>query len=224
MQTVRIFVVADIRLYREGLAHILAKEQRFCIVGSAAHQQQTIAELENSQAEIVLLDMAMAGSLEVVRAIIEAVPHIRIVALAVAETEKDIVSCAEAGIAGYVPREGSSDDLLATIDSVARGEALCSPRIAATLMRRVAALAAERRPTAQRVISLTPRQQEIIGLIGQGLSNKEIAKQLCIELSTVKNHVHNTLEKLGTHQRGKAAMLMQQIVVTEHLSWPQGSN
>jgi two-component system nitrate/nitrite response regulator NarL len=216
-QTVRVFVVADIRLYREGLAQILAKEQRFCIVGSAAHQDETLTRLAESQADIVLLDMAMADSIGTVRAILAAAPHLMVVALGVAETEDEIVSCAEAGIAGYVSREGSSNDLLATIASVARGETRCSPRIAATLMRRVAALAAECRPAVPWA-SLTPRQREIIALIEQGLTNKEIAQRLCIELSTVKNHVHSTLEKLGTHRRAEAVALIRRSGFTELLS------
>jgi two-component system, NarL family, nitrate/nitrite response regulator NarL len=212
-QTIRVFIVADIRLYREGLAQILAEEQRFRLVGSAAHQEESLARLVDSEAEIVLLDMATTGSLELVRVIAGTAPDVKVVALGVAETEDDIVSCAEAGIAGYVPREGSGEDLLWTIEHVARGEAPCSPRIAATLLRRVAALAAERRP-ASRGASLTPRQRQIIGLIGQGLSNREIAQRLCIELSTVKNHVHSALEKLGTHRRAEAVALLRQGGVT----------
>lgn len=146
-----------------------------------------------------------------VRAIAGTAPDVKVVALAVAETETedDIISCAEAGIAGYVPREGSGEDLLWTIEHVARGEAPCSPRIAATLLRRVAALAAERRPASRGATGLTPRQRQIVGLIGQGLSNREIAQRLCIELSTVKNHVHSALEKLGTNRRAEAVALLR---------------
>ncbi len=205
---IRIFVVADIRLYREGLAHMLAREQRFCIVGSAGTQEEVLSGLRAVRAGIVLLDMAMTGSVGVVRAIIEAAPGVKVVALAVAETENAILSCAEAGIVGYVARDGSVSDLIATVESVARGEARCSPQIAAALLRRVAALAAERRVEGS-AVALTPRQLEIVRLIGQGLSNKEIARRLCIELSTVKNHVHSALEKLGTHRRAEAARLVQ---------------
>jgi DNA-binding NarL/FixJ family response regulator len=211
---IRVFVVADIRLYREGLAQLLARERRFSIVGSAARQDEALTRLLDAQPEIVLLDMAMAGSVGSIRAIIEGAPHVKVVALAVAETDHDILACAEAGVAGYVSRDGSISDLIATIDSVVRGEALCSPRVAATLLQRVATLAAEHR-TAATGASLTPRQREIVELIGQGLSNKEIARRLCIELSTVKNHVHSTLEKLGTHRRAEAVELLQRSGLSE---------
>jgi two-component system nitrate/nitrite response regulator NarL len=208
MQMIRIFVVADIRLYREGLAHMLAREQRFCIAGSAGAREEVVSRLRTTRAEIVLLDMAMTGSVGVVRALIEAAPDVKVVALAVTETEDEILSCAEAGIVGYVPRDGSVHDLIATIESVVRGEARCSPQITAALLRRVASLAAERRVEGP-AAALTPRQLEIVRLIGQGLSNKEIARRLCIELSTVKNHVHSALEKLGTHRRAEAARLVR---------------
>jgi DNA-binding NarL/FixJ family response regulator len=214
VQVIRVFVVADIRLYREGLAQLLARERRFSIVGSAAGQDEALARLCDARPEIVLLDMAMAGSVASIRAINEGAPDVKVVALAVAESDDDIVACAEAGVAGYVSRDGSTSDLIATIDSIVRGEALCSPRIVATLLRRVAALAAERRAAAP-VASLTPRQREIVGLIGQGLSNKEIARRLCIELSTVKNHVHSTLEKLGTHRRAEAVALLRRGDLSE---------
>jgi two-component system, NarL family, nitrate/nitrite response regulator NarL len=218
VQMIRVFVVADIRLYREGLAQLLARERRFSIVGSAARQDEDLARLCDARPEIVLLDMAMAGSMALIRKIIAGAPDVKVVALAVAETDHDIIPCAEAGVAGYVSRDGSTSDLIATIDSVVCGETLCSPRIAATLLRRVAALAAERHAAAP-VANLTPRQREIVGLIGQGLSNKEIARRLCIELSTVKNHVHSTLEKLGTHRRAEAVALLGR---TDFSEMPRG--
>jgi two-component system nitrate/nitrite response regulator NarL len=208
LQAVRILVIADIRIYREGLAQLLAREPRFRVVGSAAGQEEAFALLQDTWVDVVLLDMAMAESMVAVRAIVAALPEVKVVALAVPETEDDIVSCAEAGISGYVLRDGSQQDLLATVDTVVRGEILCSPRVAATLLRRVAELAAEHR-TELSGASLTTRELEIVRLLDQGLSNKEIARQLSIQLSTTKNHVHNILAKLGTHRRAEAAALVR---------------
>jgi DNA-binding NarL/FixJ family response regulator len=111
-----------------------------------------------------------------------------------------VIACAEAGIAAYVAREGSLDDLVATLHSVMRGEARVSPRIAAVLLRRVGDMATGR---AQRVRAspLTERETEIAGLVADGLSNKQIARRLRIRLPTVKNHVHNILEKLEVGRR-----------------------
>ena len=119
------------------------------------------------------------------------------------ESEQDVVACAEAGVAGYVTRDASIDDLVATIDSVVRGEALLSPTVGATLLRGVAAPAVgDRHDIGER---LTAREWEVLDLVGEGLSNKQIAKRLEIETPTVKNHVHNILEKLDAHSRTEAA-------------------
>jgi two-component system, NarL family, nitrate/nitrite response regulator NarL len=197
-----IFIVADIRLYREGLARCLAEN---CdVVGTASDGEEAVQGVIELRPDLVLLDMMMLESASTVRAIVELDSRVRVVALAVPETERHVVACAEAGISGYVPRQASLQDLVATIDRVAKGEALCSPRIVAGLFRRVAALAAERPPDSPRTM-LTAREAEIVDLIDQGLSNKEIAGQLFIEVATVKNHVHNLLEKLQVHRRAEAA-------------------
>jgi two-component system, NarL family, nitrate/nitrite response regulator NarL len=128
------------------------------------------------------------------------VPSVPMVALGVAGNESEIVTCAEFGVVAYVTREGTFDELLSVVRAAARGELLCSPRIAGTLARRVATLAAERQPTLE-LARLTRREREIVALIQQDLSNKEIAARLGIEVATVKNHVHNLMEKLNTHSR-----------------------
>jgi DNA-binding NarL/FixJ family response regulator len=165
--------------------------------------------------DIILMRTDSTESLETLRTVLGRVPTTKVVALGVSEAEDEIIECAEAGIAGYLPRNGSLEDLVVLIQSVARGEAQCSPRIAATLLRRVATLAGERRSTAA-LGRLTPREHEIVGLIDQSLSNKEIAQRLSIEVRTVKNHVHNILEKLQVHRRNQAAAQLRAVLLTAH--------
>ena len=133
------------------------------------------------------------------------------VALGVADADDHVLGCAEAGVAGYVPRDASLDDLVAVIESAFRGEAICSPRIAGSLLRRIATLAAGQNGTMP-LAHLTGREREIVRLIDRGLSNKEIARDLGIEVATVKNHVHNILEKLQVRRRGEAAARMRGIL------------
>src|SRR6266571_3842650 len=147
------------------------------------------------------VDMAMHDSGGVVRVVLTRVPHARVVALGVIEDYDDVLGCAEAGVPGYVPREASIDDIVGVIESVHRGEAICSPRVAASLL---AALAAGSVAGPLRA-HLTDREREVVHLIDDGLSNKEIARELGIEVATVKNHVHNILEKVQVHRRGEAA-------------------
>jgi two-component system nitrate/nitrite response regulator NarL len=151
----------------------------------------------------VLLDMTVEDSLRLAQVLSESAS---VVALAIAETETSVIACAEAGAVGYVPRDASLADVAAVLRSVAAGETVCSPRIAAGLLRRLGARAAgaaagASEPTA----SLTPREVQILALIEQGMSNKEIARRLCIAVATVKNHVHNILEKLQVQRRAEAA-------------------
>jgi DNA-binding NarL/FixJ family response regulator len=202
---IRVLVVAGIRFYREGIAAALAADARFEVAGTAATAAQAAAELDRHAPDVVLLDLAGDDGAGTVRAFVDSAPGTQVVALGVTEADDHVLPLVEAGVAGYVTREASVDDLLATVASVAAGETICSPRMTATLLRRVALLARDRRPAAGNGRELTRREREIVDLIDEGLSNKEIAARLRIELATVKNHVHNILDKLQVHRRGEAA-------------------
>lgn len=201
---IRVAIVGDTRLYREGLAQVLGRDLRVRVVATAARRDDALQSLSDLCVDVVLLDMAMPNSLGALRSIVERVPQGRVIALGVAEDGNEVLDCAETGAAGYVPREASLEDLVTVIESVARGEAICSPRVAASLLRRVAALASGRGGEGL-AGQLTNRERDVIRLIDRGRSNKEIARELGIEVATVKNHVHNILEKLQVHRRGEAA-------------------
>jgi two-component system, NarL family, nitrate/nitrite response regulator NarL len=200
---VRAFIIAQTRLYREALEKCLDEEGRIEVVGAAAEPERSLETIAAAAPDVVLVDMAGLGSADGVRAVAAALPDVTLVGLAVPDTEEDVVSCAEAGITGYVPRDGSYKDLVDAVERGARGEAVGSPRVVAGLMRRVAALADERDEASR--AALTRRELQIVRLIDEGQSNKEIAAQLSIELATVKNHVHHILEKLHVTRRGEAA-------------------
>jgi two-component system nitrate/nitrite response regulator NarL len=204
---VRVFVVAEVRLYEQGLAQALDRDGRYVVAGTASSVGEGIArmrELEPSP-DVAVVDLAGPGGPAAVSAIRDGVPDLKVIALGIRELESDLLPWAEAGVDGFVSPQATLDDLLSVVDSVARGETLCSPRMTAALLRHVGTLAREQRSPPSTTWSLTARESEIAGLIDEGLSNKEIAQRLCIELPTVKNHVHNLLEKLGVRRRGEAA-------------------
>jgi two-component system, NarL family, nitrate/nitrite response regulator NarL len=208
---IRVYLVVATRLYRDGLRDALSA--RFDVVGAAASPAVGLPEIAAAQPDVVLLDADAPDSAGSVADVIATAPSTRVVALAMPEVEARIVGLAEAGISGYVSRQGSIDDLVATIESVVRGEMLCSPQMAATLLRRVTALAAERRPERSRA-QLTERQSAIVALIAEGLTNKEIASRLCIELPTVKNHVHTIFARLDVRRRSEVAARAREYAQT----------
>jgi DNA-binding NarL/FixJ family response regulator len=195
-----VLVVCDVRIYREGLAEALGRAGRFEVVGASRDVVEATTLIRESAPEVVLLDMAMPDSLDAVGAITEAAPDSGLVALAVPETERGIIACAEAGVVGYVSRDASIGDLCEAVASAARGEVMCPPRFAASLVHELARRAMGQ-PHWGIGPRLTARESEVVDLIDQGLSNKEIARALHISLSTVKNHVHNVLEKCHVHRR-----------------------
>jgi DNA-binding NarL/FixJ family response regulator len=197
---IRLLVASDIRLYREGIVGILGGTGPCEIVGTAADRPSTLERAKELRPDAVLIDLAMAEARQTVRAL--AAAGVRVVVLGVREREDEIIEYAEAGVAGYVTRNSSLEELVGVVESVARGESLLSPRIAVVLLRRVKAAARDEQGSAAR---LTPRETEIVGLIDDGLSNKQIARRLSIELATVKNHVHSILEKLDVKRRSEAA-------------------
>jgi two-component system, NarL family, nitrate/nitrite response regulator NarL len=200
----RVLILAEVGVHRETLGRALAGDHRIDVVGAAGGLEEALAALEALDPDIVLVDGPSPKGLDAVRALVAASPDVKVIALAVPEVERDVIALAEAGAAGYVARESSTDDLVTVVESVSRGETLCSPEIAATLLRRVGTLARERQldPIEGR---LTARELDVLRLIEEGKSNKEIASALSIELPTVKNHVHRILGKLNVQRRTEAA-------------------
>ena len=205
---ISVVIVAGVRLYEDGLAKVLGDDEGFEVAATAAGLGQALVRMRQlaNVPHVVLLDIGQDDGVEALRAFRDEFPGVQVVALAIREVEEDVIMWAEAGVAGFVVRDASIADLKATLECVARGETLCSPRLAATLLRRVAALSQRQLETKT---NLTTREREIAGLLEEGRSNKEIAGRLGIELSTVKNHVHNILEKLQVRGRGEAAAVLR---------------
>lgn len=202
MPQVRVLLVSDVRLFREALVSWCQRQPTVRIVAAVGHRDAALAALRDHQPDIALIDMRMPDGSEVAHALAHAQPELKLVGLGLAETEGNVLAYAGAGFAGYVPRETPLDDLVDVLQGVARGEVRYSRRITATLLHRLAGAAS---PVGPGRVQLTPRETEIVRLIDQGLSNREIARRLAIESATVKNHVHNLLEKLHVSRRGQAA-------------------
>lgn len=198
-----VLIVSDIRLYREGLRLVLRDEPRINVVGTASNVDEAVTRVRDLTPYVSLVDLAMQEGYQAIRQMADLVPSMKVLALSVLEAESEVIACAEAGVAGYISRDGSTEDLVKSVEMAAKGELFCSPRMAALLTKRVKAAAFKSTASGLNA-SLTRRESRVLELLEQGLSNKQIARVLKIELATVKNHVHNILEKFQVHSRGEA--------------------
>jgi two-component system nitrate/nitrite response regulator NarL len=206
---IRVFLIAEVRLYREGLEQILGREEPFDVVGASPSLAAAIPLLRRMAPDVVLLDLAADGP-TAARLLRQELPEARLVALAIREVEAEVLAWAEAGMAGYVSREASLAEVSATIRRAVAGELVCPPRITANLVRHLSQVAGQR-PAQPAPARLTARETDVVRLIGRGLSNKEIARELSIALPTVKNHVHSVLEKLQVRRRTEAVSLLHGV-------------
>jgi DNA-binding NarL/FixJ family response regulator len=203
-------VIASVRFYREGLAELFEGVEGFEVVASVPSTAEALPAIEGSTPDMALIATDAEDGPALVRSIATRRPETRVVVIGIADDDPDVMSFAEAGVAGYVTDDASTDELVELVRGVARGEAPCPPRIAATLLQHVAAIAQDRRQS--KTSPLTMRELEIARLIERGLSNKQIAHDLSIEVATVKNHVHNILEKLQVARRGQAAAAIRREI------------
>jgi len=199
-----VLIVADVRLYREGLAASLMSREQLVVAAACASRVEALAQIERLDVDVVVVDMASRESLELIGDLRRLRAAAKILAFAVEEVSSEILDCAEAGAAGYVTVDASIDELVAGIECVFRGELVCPPHIAATLFCHVAGRAERSLRGAERR-TLTSRERQVLRLIQDGRSNKEIAQDLNISEPTVKNHVHNLLDKLHVTSRSQAA-------------------
>lgn len=184
----RVCILAQVRFFREGLAQALESEDGVRVVSTATRLDEAVAGIVEHRADLALVDMAMRESLEALRALVASFAGVRVIALGAPEEERRTMTGAELAPAGYVPAEGSLQDLL---EAIRHAGARPTP-------------ADERHHTLAHP-PLTAREVQILALIDEGYSNKEIAQLLYIEVPTVKNHVHHILTKLQVHRRSQAA-------------------
>jgi DNA-binding NarL/FixJ family response regulator len=196
---IRVLVVSDVLLYREGVARGLAQLARLSIVDALAGTD-AVARLEAIDVDAILLDASVPESLIVARLLRAARPEIPVIGFGIGCAATS-VACAEAGLIGFVGRDGTLAELEQAVEQAIAGEVGCPPQFVAMLCRRVAALAGTTAQTPPPP-ALTRREREIAALASEGLSNKEIAIELRIGPATVKNHIHNILEKLQIRRRG----------------------
>ena len=195
----RIAIVEGLHLFRECVAEVLDETVGCSVALQVEDARGLMDRLPSVPPDVYLLSISLPdeGALELTRWIIDGQPGAKVLILgADDETPSQVLECIEAGAAGYVSRRGTLAELKQSLGAVMKGETLCPPRLTHSVFSRLAELSSRRPAAAKHEPVLTARELEILELVADGLSNKEIAKKLIISLHTVKNHIHNVLEKL----------------------------
>jgi DNA-binding NarL/FixJ family response regulator len=196
------------------IASVLEDETDIDVVGQTTSPEAALDELAEADVALVSTRLRENGALKFTEGTAEREDAVKVLVIGLRESEQEILKYVEAGADGYVLRDNSVGTLLEKVRAADQGEALVSPDIAYALMSRLTELAQlfSRVETGlDEPVDLTPREQEVLDLVGQGLTNQQIADRLYIEVGTVKNHVHSILQKLDVNSREDAAAYLALI-------------
>jgi DNA-binding NarL/FixJ family response regulator len=204
-----VFLIDDNRLLRDGLSSMLSAKGLH-VAATSRGGQEALREIARVKPQLILLDAGLGGSVggspKLVEEVRRSFPDVKIVVMGLLPTNEEFVEFIKAGASGFVLKDATIDQFVETIVNVADGHSVLPPMLAGTLFSHVAAQALARgRRGAKAAVRMTAREREVIELIAEGLSNKEIGERLRIATHTVKSHVHNILEKLTLHTRLEVA-------------------
>lgn len=211
--TIRILLVDDQRLFREGLRTLLTLSGEVEVVGEASNGQEALTEATRLRPDVVLMDLRMPilDGVAATRRLHEELPESRVIVLTTFDDDEDVFEGLRAGAVGYLLKDVAPDKLLEAIRAAAAGESFLQPSVAAKVVAEFARLNAAAPAPHPLVEPLSDRELDILRLLGEGLSNKEIAAQLYIAEGTVKNHVTNILGKLNVRDRTQAAIRAKEM-------------
>jgi DNA-binding NarL/FixJ family response regulator len=208
---ISVYILAANRLLREALSHTFKTRADIEVVGSAEQPEAGLAALAAIRPNVLLVNGAMQGFdwPAFVPEALRVVPRAQVVIFGMQEDTEVFFRSIRAGVVGYLLSEASASDLVSAVRSAARGEAVCPPRLCRALFQYAARQASFPNPRLRAEHGLTRREQQILPLIAQGLTNKEIAAHFSLSEQTVKNHVHRILRKVGSEDRLSAVHALE---------------
>lgn len=202
---IKVFIIHSSRLVCETIAAMLKDERDIIITGYATNTAGVLSQLASCDIALVSVRLPNNEALKLTQAVTDLNLKVKVLVMGLIESGQAILQYIEAGAAGYVRRKESVEELVQNIRAAHSNQALISPQIAALLISRISELADLGVDTdsndSYRAYDLTPREREVLELMAQGSSNRQIAEKLVIEVGTVKNHVHNILKKLDLNSR-----------------------
>jgi DNA-binding NarL/FixJ family response regulator len=209
VSAVRVLVVDDQALFREALGTLLDARPEVEVVGEAGDGHQALERAAALTPDVVLMDLHMPvlDGVGATRRLRVEQPGVRVLALTTFDDDEDVFAALRAGALGYLLKDVSADRLVEAVQAAARGESVLQPSVAAKVVARFAQLddAPRARPQPL-VVPLSDRELDVLRLLADGRSNREIATALFLAEGTVKNHVTNVLAKLGARDRTQAAL------------------
>jgi DNA-binding NarL/FixJ family response regulator len=211
--TTSIFLVAGNRLLREALGKIISKQTDFTLCGVSPCLQSATASIASAATQVLILDSVSIQRPDwaLLAALLLEAPHARVLLIDMSDDPEIFLKCVRAGALGYLLKDASSADVVAAVRAVAQAQAVCPPQLCKVLFRIVSQQWATRPIVRMKVeFNLTRRQRQLVPLISQGLTNKEIASQLNLSEQTIKNHIHRIFRRVGAKDRLQVVDLTRQ--------------
>jgi DNA-binding NarL/FixJ family response regulator len=196
-------LIEDNRLLREGIAALIRSEPGFEILASSADADEAMRTVREAKPDIVLLDFGLADhdSLSLTATLRADVPEARVIVMGLLPAHEDVADYVRAGASGFIMKDATFDQFFATIRAVAAGAEVLPRELTRAVFAQIVEDSVRDLPRVMEAVLLTNRERQVVGLLGEGLANKEIATRLHIAVHTVKSHVHNVLEKLSLRSR-----------------------
>ena len=204
MKKIRLLLIEDNRLLRNGILAILKPQKDIVIIAASGDGKDTLLKIKQLKPNVVLLDLGLRSqnSLHVVEIVKKDFPDAKIIVMDLAPVQADILQYVKAGANGFILKDASLNDFLITIRTVAEGSTVLPPLLIDSLFSQIVDHAVrEGKSKLNEAVKMTKREREVIGLLGEGMSNKEIGQKIRISTYTVKSHIHNIMEKLALHTR-----------------------
>jgi len=207
-ETISIVLIEDNRMLREGLANLIREQPGFQVLAASANIIEALQKVRDAKPRVVLVDFGLQNhdSLRLTATLRGEVPEAKVIVMGLLPLHEDIADFVRAGASGFVMKDASLEDFFGTIRKVASGSVVLPSQLTGSLFMQIAERAVKggKSPVLE-AVKLTQRERQVVELIGDGLSNKEIAARLHVAIHTVKSHVHNVLEKLALHTRLEVA-------------------
>jgi DNA-binding NarL/FixJ family response regulator len=210
---IRVFLLDDHEVVRRGLTDLLDSEPDISVVGDAGTVEHALARGPALRPHVAVLDVRLpdGDGITVCRELRSQMPELACLMLTSFDDEEALLDAIMAGASGYVLKQIRGSDLVSAVRTVASGQSMLDPATTARLMRSLRADPAESPGMSPELASLSPRERDILALIGEGLTNREIGKKLYLSEKTVKNHISRLLAKLGVQRRVQAAVIASQV-------------